>query len=246
MAIDDGEPAYWDCVENTWETIEEYREALLDPSVLIYAHNAMMEISMCKALLEKTWGIPCPALSRFRCTASLARRAALPAKLETLAETLNLPHLKDKRGKSLINKFSVMQKAKKPTKKNPNGLPPHRIRPEDDPAAFEEFVEYCRQDVRAEQCVARTLAYFDSEPNNSNFSLDAVINARGVPVNLKALRHAQTLIDEETEIVSAAFRELTGFEVTQGARFLEWLHGEDVHLDNLQADTIEEFLEKQI
>jgi DNA polymerase bacteriophage-type len=246
MAFGDGEPVAWyqGMSDDELQKLEPFFDALEDPSVLIYAHNAQFEMAICQALLEKTWGIPCPALSRFRCTASLARRAALPAKLETLAETLSLPHLKDKRGKALINKFSVMQKPKKPTKKHPNGLPAHRIRPEDDPAAFAEFVEYCRQDVRAEIGVSKALAYFDSEPNNSNYSLDAVINARGVPVNLKALRHAQTLIEEETEIVSAAFRELTGFEVTQGARFLEWLHGEGVHLDNLQAETIEEFLEK--
>lgn len=252
MALDDGPVVAWDMlhdhpdyaatpkVRQDWEP---YWEALKDPSVLIYCHNAQFEYAMALALMEKTFGIPCPDISRFRCTMSLARRAALPAKLEPLAQVLGLTHQKDRRGKALINKFSMMQKAKPPTKKNPAGLPVRRIHPEDEPQAFAEFVEYCKQDVRAEQEVARKLAYFDDDLNNRNYTLHEIINQRGVSVNLAALRHAQTLIDEETEIVSAKFRELTGFEVTQNARLLKWLHLEGVHLDNLQTETIEEFLE---
>lgn len=256
LALDDEAPVVW-YDQSHWKKVgpfmgrvpnpeeyEKYWDALEDPDVLVIAHNAQFEMAITAALMWKTWGIAPPALHRWRCTASFARRAALPAKLETLAITLGLTNLKDKRGASLIRKFSIMQPAKKPSKKNPNGLPPSRIRPEDDPAAFAEFLEYCRTDVIVEQEVSKRLAYFDSEPNNSTYSLDAVINARGVPVNLDALRHAQKIVDEETKIVSAKFRELTGFEITQNAVFLKWLHGEGVHLDNLQADTIEAFLEE--
>lgn len=247
MALDEGEPVAWDCTMEEWECdhLQPYFDALRDPNVLVYAHNAMMEASMCQALLQKTFGIPCPDLSRFRCTASLARRAALPAKLETLAETLQLKNLKDNRGKALIKKFSVMQSPKKSTKANPDGFPARRIMPADEPEAFAEFVEYCRQDVRTEQEVARRLAYFDEPINNANYTLDAKINARGVPVNLAALRHAQKLIDEETEIVSRKFRELVGFEVTQNARLLEWVNEQGYSFENLQAETVDTFLEQR-
>jgi len=246
MAFGEQEPVIWHrgLSDEAVLAREAFWLALEDPSVLIYAHNAMFEAAICQALLWKTWGIRCPDLRRFRCTMSLARRAALPAKLETLGDALNLQFKKDNRGKVLIKKFSVMQPAKKPSKKNPNGLPPHRIRPEDEPEAFTEFCEYCRQDVRAEQEVARRLRYFDEPINNSNYSLDAIINARGVTVNLKALRHAQKLIEEETEIVSAKFRGLTEFDPTQRDVFLKWLHEKGCHLDDLQAETIETFLEK--
>ena len=243
MAFNDEKPYVWDCQPNSLFLSPVYNDILRDPAVLIYAHNAMFEAAICQALLQKTWGIPCPDLSRFRCTISLARRASLPSKMDTFSTMLNLKHKKDKRGSALIKKFSMMQSPKKPTKKNPEGIPARRIMPADEPEAFAEFVEYCRQDVRAEQELASLLSYFDEPINNANYSLDAVINARGVTVNVAALQHAQTLIDQETEIVSSAFRELTGFEVTQGAKFLEWLKGEGVELENLQAETIEEFLE---
>lgn len=246
MAFDDMEPTAWTPQMDDIDELvfSEYLEALKDPSVLIYAHNAMFESAICQALLQKTWGIPAPALDRFRCTMSLARRAALPGKLETLAETLGLTHKKDNRGKALIKRFSVLQPVKKPTKKYPEGLPIRRIRPQDDPAAFAEFVEYCRQDVRVEQEVARKLAYFDEPINNRNYTLDQKINARGVPVNLRALRHAQKLIDEETAIVSAKFRELTGFEVTQNAVLLKWCNDQGYAFENLQAETVDAFVDE--
>ena len=247
MAFDNDEPVIWHAGLDEIDAmeIEPYFDALRDPSTQIWAHNAMFESAICQALLQKTWGIPAPDLSRFRCTMSLARRASLPGKLEKLAEVLKLGNQKDTRGKSLLKKFSMMQPAKKPTKKYPNGLPPRRIRPEDEPEAFAELLEYCKQDVRAEQEVVRKLSYFDEPINNANYTLDQRINARGVPVNLTALRHAQKLIDEETAIVSAKFRELTGFEVTQNAVLLKWVNENGYSFDNLQAETVDTFLEEQ-
>jgi DNA polymerase len=246
MAFDDRRPlAWWQGITNhEINNLNQYFDALEDPAVLIYAHNAMFEMAICQALLEKTWNIKCPSLDRFRCTMSLARRAALPAGLDKLGTTLNLSNLKDARGKTLLRKFSVMQTAKKPTKKNPDGLPPRRILPSDEPEAFAELVEYCRQDVWVEQEVARKLAYFDDDINNANYSLDARINARGVTVNVGALKHAQKLIEEETQEVGKRFRELTGIDVTQNAKVLAWINRLTASpLPNLQAETIEEYLE---
>lgn len=246
MALGDEEPVVWNGSIPIYNDpdMEKYLDAFIDPSVLIYCHNAMFEASILQSRASNVLGFECPDLSRFRCTMSLARRAALPAKLETLMEALGSPVKKDNRGVALKKKFSMLQPGKKSTKKNPAGLPVRRIRPEDDPAAFAEFCEYCKQDVRAEQEVARKLAYFDEPINNSTYSLDAVINARGVPVNLKALYHAQKLIDEETEIVSAKFRELTGFNVTQNAELLKWLEEQGFAFENLQAETVDIFLEE--
>jgi DNA polymerase bacteriophage-type len=246
MAFDDEEPVVWHAGLDEIELmeIEPYWAALADPSMLIYAHNAMFESAICQALLTKTWGIPVPHTNRFRCTMSLARRASLPGKLEKLAEVLKLGNQKDTRGKSLLKKFSMMQPAKKPTLKNPNGLPARRILPTDEPEAFAELLAYCAQDVRAEQEVARKLAYFDEPINNRNYTLDQRINARGVPVNLTALRHAQKLIDEETALVSHSFRVLTRFEVTQNAVLLKWVNDNGYSFADLQAETIDTFLEK--
>lgn len=244
MSLGDEEPDVWEqgMADCELKALDRYWDALENPKVLIYAHNAQFEYAMSQALMKKTWGIEPPHVSRFRCTMSLARRAALPGKLEKLSEFLGTV-VKDKEGKRLIKKFSMMQPAKKETKKHP-ALPVRRIHPQDDPEDFARFVEYCRQDVRAEQEVARRLAYFDEPINNANYTLHEIINARGVTVNVAALRHAQKLIDEETEIVSAKFRELTGLEVTQGAKILTWAQANGYDRDDLQAATVEAFLEE--
>lgn len=247
MALGDEEPFIWHrgLPLSVSHRFDPYWDALENPEVLIYAHNAQFEMAISQALMWKTWGIQCPDLSRFRCTASLARRASLPAKLETVAEVLGLRQQKDKNGKKLIKRFSEMQ-LDRVSKKNPKPQP-YRIRPEDDPQAFSEFLAYCQQDVRVEQEVASRLAYFDEPNNNATYSLDARINARGVPVNLSALRHAQKLIDEETAIISQQFRELTGFEVTQNAKILEWANNFTwASFENLQAETVDSFLDEWI
>lgn len=245
MSLGDEEPVAWwgGMGDAELSKLDRHFDALENPEVIIMAHNAGFEYAMSQALMWKTWGIQPPHISRFRCTMSLARRAALPAKLETLSTFLG-GQVKDAAGKRLIRKFSMMQQAKKETKKRP-AMPIHRIRPEDDPEDFARFVEYCRQDVRAEQEVARRLAYFDEPINNKNYTLHEIINARGVAVNITALRHAQKLIDEETEIVSQKFRELTGFEVTQGAKILTWVRENGYPYEDLQAATVEQFLESE-
>lgn len=244
MAFDDEEPICWHPFMSDAEldALDPYFDALENPNILVVAHNASFEIAISQALMWKTWGIRPPDIRRFRCTASLARRAALPAKLEKLSEFLGTV-IKDKNGKRLIRKFSMMQPAKRETKKRP-AMPVHRIHPQDDWEDFQRFMDYCKQDVRAEQEVARRLRYFDEPINNRNYTLHEIINARGVTVNIAALRHAQKLIDEETEIVSRQFRELVGLEITQTAAVLTWARGNGYPYEDLQAATVEQFLEE--
>lgn len=246
MALDDDEPVIWhtEPSEHELDALGPYFDALENPDVLVYAFNAQFEIAICRALLAKTWGVKAPEISRFRCAQSIARRAALPGSLDKLGEVLNLTTQKDKRGKALIKKFCAMQKGKEATKKKP-AVPEHRIYPHDDPQAFVEFLDYCKTDVIVERDATKLLSYFDKCPiNTANYTLHETINARGVAVNQEALRHAQKLIDEESELVGKRFRELTGFEYTQNKVLLEWLHSKGCHMDNLQAETIDTFLDQ--
>ncbi len=245
FALDDQPPMLWHPAMSDRElaAIDPYFDALENPEIPIYAFNAQFEITIGESLMEKTWGIKAPDIHRYHCIQSIARRANLPASLDKLSEVLGNKEVKDKKGKKLIKLFCEMQKDKDATKHKP-AVPAHRVWPKDRPKEFAEFLAYCAQDVRTDQEALRKLSYFEDAFNDANFTLTAVINARGVPVNLPALQHAQKLIDEETEVVSAKFRELTGINITQGAEFLKWLHGEGVHLDDLQAETIEVYLKE--
>lgn len=222
---------------------QKYEEALKNPEVLVYAHNAQFELAIIKALFPPDWR---PDISRFRCSMSLARRAALPASLEKLWDALQLINQKDKRGKSLISKFCIPQKQKEQTEGILLLSPAVRIYPSDEPEAFAQLLDYCRQDVAVEQEVCRRLAYFDEPKGNRNYTLHEIINARGVTVNISGLENAQRIIEEETQIVSDRFKEVTGFDVTQNARLLEWVNeggrSGGHKFDNLQAETVDSFL----
>jgi len=243
MAIDDEPPCIWTMTGDWQGDVERCFDALENPEVLVYAFNAQFEIAISSALMWKTWGVNPPHLARWRCAMSIARRAALPGSLEKLGDALNLTTVKDKVGKGLIKRFCMMQKAKDATLKKP-AVPAHRIYPQDDPKAFHDFCEYCKTDVIVERSATKLLSYFDEPINNANYTLHETINARGVAVNLDALRHAQLLIDEESELVGLRFRNLVGFEYTQNKVLLAWLHSQGCHLDNLQAETIETFLDE--
>lgn len=218
---------------------EDLLRQVCQPDSLVYAHNATgFEVPMSDALWFKTFGFKPPAHHQWRCTAAMGRRAALPASLEKLAETLNLKNLKDSKGKGLIRKFSVPQTVGK--RKG------EFIEPTDEPEAFKEFCDYCIQDVKVEQDIHRTLKDFELTGFPlQTFLLDLEINCRGFPVNLDALRKAEKLVNEETEALAEEFRKLTGFEHTQRDRVVEWLQKNGFKHDNLRADTLEEIFENE-
>jgi DNA polymerase len=269
VAKDDHDPRLWvprefrHLVDHDPIAEELLFEISFDKEAVVYSHNAGFEISVLDALMEKTTGFKPPAHHQWRCTAAMGRRAALPASLEKLAETLNLKNLKDSKGKGLIRKFSVPQKTRKSRLTGTSSIDPIYgfsvpdvqydpaviggfIEPSDEPEAFKEFCDYCIQDVRVEQEIHKTLKDFELTgfPLRT-FLLDLEINCRGFPVNLDALRKAEKLVNEETEALAEEFRKLTGFEHTQRDRVVEWLQQNGFKHDNLRADTLEEIFEDE-
>jgi DNA polymerase len=235
IAEGDNEPLIWRCDQTpSKEVVSMLRSVSQNPNdTLIYAHNAQFEFAISEALWEKTFHLPKPQLHQWRCTAAMGRRAALPSSLKRLAEALKLIQQKDDKGADLIRKFSIPQKK---TGKF--------IEPEDEPGAFQAFVDYCIQDVRVEKEIHKKLHSFELTGFPlQTFLLDLKINARGFPVNLDALRKADKLVQKESEKLTEEFRALTGINPTQGEKFKEWLAERGSPLANLKAETLEEILE---
>lgn len=139
-AFDTGEVRQWSVLDGCLP--EELIFALGDPNSIILAHNARFERTMLNNKYGQMLGIPPLGIDRFFCTAALCANHGLPRSLEKAAIALNLPseHLKDKKGKALIKKFSV---PRRPTQKDPSTRHFMHSYPEDAAA----FIEYCRQDV---------------------------------------------------------------------------------------------------
>ncbi len=209
------------------KALEILRE-LSDPEAVIYAHNAQFE----RALTHYQWWrwvpVDAPALDQWRCTSVLARKAGLSPHLGTLSIQLGLTAKKDSGGASLIQKFS---------------LPPFAD-PELHPVEWQDFIEYCLQDVRAEMEVHRRLSVIDLKPFElAAYQLDTRVNHRGFPVNRLTLERADEMLHDFEQDARKKFESLTGLAITQRGQFLSWLKEHGYPYGDLQSATREKAAE---
>ena len=205
---------------------------LVNSAEPVYAHNVGFEFPITEALWQNTTGLPPIAVHRWRCTAAMARKAALPHSLAKVAAKLGLAQQKDSKGSALIRKFSMPQKDGR------------RIKPKDDPEAFKQFCDYCVQDVRVEQEIHQKLKAFELTGFQLEvFQADLLMNQRGIPINLDAVRNAKKIVDEASTEAVTEFKALTGLDPTQVIAFREWLAQRGVDVPDLRAETIDELLD---
>lgn len=212
-----------------------------DKEALVYAHNAPFEFEVWNACMvgAATYLHLDPLTpERMRCTAAMARRAAIPHALGKCAEYLGLAQQKDSKGATLIRKLCIPQK--------PDKLHPYTWRrfPSSDPKMFKELCDYCVQDVRTEMEIEKALHLFDLGGFvHDVFVHDLVINAEGFPVDVAALLHAQQMIQVEVQRAHEEFNRLTGFAPTQTAVLLAWLREHGYKGADLRAGTMDDELE---
>lgn len=109
--------------------------------------------------------------------------------------------------------------------------------------AYDRFKAYCRRDVEVECLIHKKLHVFELVGASlESFQFNLKMNDRGIPVNIKALTHAQKLILQYEKLAHTRFRNMTGLAPTQGAKFKAWMIERGYMQDNLQAETIEAFL----
>ncbi len=219
-----------------WELLDKLGE---DPESIVYAHNAQFEMAVTRYRWDKDIGTRAPVPRQWRCTATMARVAALPASLEKCAEALNLAAQKDKEGSRLIKKFSVPQKVHK-SKQMVMGTS-YRINPLDEPKEFKRFADYCVQDVRVEKEIHQRLKSFElTGALEQAFMFDSEMNDRGIPVNLSALKTARRIVRECMADLNAEFKSIVGCNQTQGKVFKAWLDTKGYPGKDLKALTVEE------
>lgn len=215
------------------------REAILNPKVILVAHNALFEKAVTRNVLVKhlkkyfKGPIVIPH-ERFLCTAVLSSICALPRKLEGVTEALNLKHKKDAEGHRLMLRWS---KPKKPSKKDPSTRYVNN---------FDRLVQYCDHDIHAE---VELLIYFLTkfwpltQRERELWCFDQEINFRGVQVDRDLVQKILHLIKQDKERMTKELRKLTGDYVQTGGQrdqLLRWLKKEGVVLPNLKAKTVED------
>jgi DNA polymerase len=206
-----------------------------DEEAVIYAHNAPFEFAIYNHAFYPQYSYSKLKPEQMRCTAAMARRACIPHSLEKCAAYLGLVQQKDNKGKSLIQKLCVPQKPDKTHTEK------WRRTPTMDPVRFKALCEYCVQDVKVEMQVEKALHLFNAKGfSHDVFVHDLIINERGFPVDVPALKKAEAMIDEVTAEAHEEFLQLTGFAPTQTKVLLPWLQEHGYRGANLQAATMEE------
>lgn len=190
----------------------------------ICAHNSQFE----RAIWEQRCGFfpITPKSWQWSCTSARSSAMALPATLEAAGVALKLDTIKDPLGKQLINRFSMPQK---------DGTV---IRQEDDPAAFNKFIEYCKQDTVVERHLDAVLPEL-SEYESKVFQLDYKINGIGVPIDIPLVHTALAFIDEVSANLEKRAMSITGVKTSQRDKLLEWLQDKGSSMETLQAAEVE-------
>jgi DNA polymerase len=239
LSRDDGEPLIW--VNSKFGQsdpgVDDLVKEWLYGDCLIYAHNAQFEQAIFEALCPRYFGFgnPWKMRPRWRCTAAMARKAALPSSLEKCAAVLGLKQQKDKRGGALIRKFCI-----------PDPDTGEFVNPADHPDDFRALLDYCKQDVRTEQEIHQALKAFElTGLSLRTFLMDYVINARGLPVNVESASRAREVVNQAVAALEPEFQQITGLNPTQGKKLLPWLQERGYKAANLQGKTIEEVLEEE-
>lgn len=214
-AVDDGPVEQW--VPALGQPMPRVlrKELLPDPAITKSAWNASFE----RQVFQNTLGVKIPT-EQWRCTMAHAMSLALPATLERCGEVVNLPEDKRKlaRGKALIRLFCG---PRKPTKAKP--WP--RATPVNEPEAFEEFLQYNRNDVEAERAIHRRIRKFDMPEHEWDlWHLDQHINEAGIPINMRAVRNAIAVSEAIVADRTARLKEITRLENPNSQQqFLGWL-----------------------
>lgn len=236
----------------------------------IAAHNAPFERAIWKFKMEPLWFKPLP-LEKIRCTMSQALMCNLPRKLEQAVKVWrkDAPQ-KDNEGHKLMMKMSKPRKFRKaelsafpdPEKAkatqeyvyavlSKGGIPTIKnyhqyiVYPCDEPM-FKRYVEYCRQDVVAEEVLFTELPPIP-ERELKVWRLDQTINDRGVGIDRF---HAVKIMDMVNKVEDILTEEAS--EITYGAvstmksskAIIEWLQSRGVDTDSASKQAISDLLER--
>src|SRR5438552_10252341 len=139
FACDRETPQTW--VPGTSPIPQEFHEAACDPRWTVVAHNANFELAIMRYILEPRFNFPHIPLSHWRCTQAQALAAALPGRLDRLADALETGFRKDVSGQRLM----MMMSRPRRTHKGEDATQTFYFCDND---RLQRLASYCEEDVR--------------------------------------------------------------------------------------------------
>ena len=214
-------------------------QAVTSPDYIKHAYNAPFEWGC----LSKFLG-PLPP-EQWRCTMFHGLYCGYTAGLEATGRALGLPEDKQKlkTGGALIRYFCMPCKPSRANGGRTRNLPRH------DPAKWELFREYCRQDVVTEMEIERRLSAVPvPDFVQKQWETDLTINARGVAVDMELVEGALHLGAAVRQDLIAEAMGLSGLSNPNSvAQLTKWLQEEDTLGEkpaDLRKDTVTRLLQK--
>ena len=202
---------------------------LWDDDTMIVAHNANFE----RVCLSAFAGMPAGEyLPRWRFDDTMPRAAewGYPSSLDQLAKALGAEE-KDSAGTRLINLFS------KPNRKG------ERTLPEEKPEQWQQFVEYCRQDVATLIDIDDRLPGWPTPTERAMWELDQKINDTGIQIDTDMADQAIAAAEENQEHQRQEIIDISGVENPGSVVQLgDWLGSQGVQAPDLKKATVEDLL----
>lgn len=211
---------------------------------LLEAVNVGFERWMWELVCVPRMGWPEVRPEQWRCAAAKARAFALPGSLGKAGAVLGLAVQKDKRGEALMKKLSM---PRKPTKADPR----RRVLPvwelSATPTAQERedhedtiaYADYNETDIASEAELSSRCPDLEGE-ELAWWQVDQAINKRGVHIDLASVENCITVIEQAHAKYNSELLSLTGVDAASKVQqLLGWLHGQGVHLDSLDEESVE-------
>jgi DNA polymerase len=234
--------AYGEDAVNLWQPHAEnmpsnLRKGLEDPKQPLAAWNSAFE----RYGLRDKLGID-TTIERWYDPQASARYLSLPGALDKVGNILNLPRelQKDERGEALIKLFSQPHMTRKKKGEQQveyfNDWLSH-------PKEWQEFCDYCIQDVRTEREIMRRLTLLKVFPlpelERKIWIFDQRVNDRGMPVDLQFVKNMYELGSRSKREAVAKQNLLTGLEnANSNTQLLEWVQKQGYEPNTLKKDTV--------
>ncbi|MCC2249100.1 DNA polymerase [Virgibacillus sp. AGTR] len=215
---------------------DKVMEALENPNVIKTAFNANFE----RTCIAKHFDLEMDP-AQWRCSSVHALTLGLPNHLGGVAKAMNLDVEKDQKGKNLIKYFSVPCKPTKANGKRTRNYPHH------DEDKWQQFIEYCRQDVVVEREIRKKLEKFPiPEQENRLWQVDQHINDRGVYLDQDLVKQAIACDKQYKDRLLNRAAEITGLDnpnsLPQLKKWIKEQTGEEVK--SLTKDTVPGLIKK--
>lgn len=221
---------------------DDVLNALTDPAITKTAWNAQFERVCLAQMLNPAAPRPYFVLApeQWQCSMVHSTYLGLPAGLDAAAKALKLDIEKDGAGRNLIRYFSVPCSPTKANGGRTRNLPGH------DAERWQQFVDYCRQDVEVEREIRNKLARFPfPEREHRVWCLDQKINDTGIHIDRELVGHAIACDELFQERLLAEAKEITGLENPNSVAQLKgWVEAEiEQTIESLNRPTVEELIE---